>query len=86
MARKRKATGRRNARNEVKPLGPADAKLRINTWEDVADSEDEFHINRDKILLDDGPAPKKRRRLQDEGKMGPSGVALPESRRLILCR
>ena len=42
-------------------LGP------IRTYEDVADSEDEFHINRDKILLDDGPDAKRRKRWEEEG-------------------
>jgi hypothetical protein len=58
---------RPSVRNEARQLDPADARLRINTWEDVADSGDEFHINRDKILLEEGPARKKQRRLQDEG-------------------
>lgn len=67
MGKKRKAG--------VKPLGhpgpreidEADAKLRINNYEDVADSEDEFHINRDKILLGEDSHQGKRRRLQEEG-------------------
>lgn len=41
--------------------------MRINTFEDVADSEDEFHMNRDKILLDEGPAAKRMRKYQEEG-------------------
>jgi len=41
--------------------------MAINTWEDVADSEDEFHMNRDKILLDEGPAAKKMRKYREEG-------------------
>ena len=39
----------------------------ITTYEDVADSEDEFHINRDKVLLDEGPDAKRRRKWQEEG-------------------
>ena len=42
-------------------LGP------ITTYEDVADSEDEFHTNRDKILLEDGPDDRRRRALEEEG-------------------
>ncbi|CAN9407382.1 unnamed protein product [Alternaria alternata] len=42
--------------------------MRINTFEDVADSEDEFHMNRDKILLDEGPAAKRMRKYQEEDK------------------
>lgn len=47
--------------------------MRINTFEDVADSEDEFHMNRDKVLLDEGPAAKKMRRYQEEGLFGDNG-------------
>jgi len=39
----------------------------ITTYEDIADSEDEFHINRDKVLLDEGPEAKRRRKWQEEG-------------------
>jgi U3 small nucleolar RNA-associated protein 3 len=65
MAKKRKAGGR--AYGEPKAPKEEDSKLAINTWEDVADSEDEFHINRDKVLLDEGPAAKKLRKWQEEG-------------------
>ena len=67
MGRKRKASGRPFGRNEPRDLDNADSKLRINTYEDVADSEDEFHINRDKILLEEGPAQKRQRKIQEEG-------------------
>ena len=65
MAKKRKA----GARAPVDPgkINPEDAKLAINTFEDVADSEDEFHINRDKVLLDEGRAAKRLRKWQEEG-------------------
>jgi hypothetical protein len=66
MGKKRKAGGR--AYGEAKAPKEDDSKLAINTWEDVADSEDEFHINRDKVLLDEGPAAKKLRKWQEEGK------------------
>ncbi|OAK98938.1 hypothetical protein IQ06DRAFT_278673 [Phaeosphaeriaceae sp. SRC1lsM3a] len=66
MGKKRKAGGR--AYGEPKAPKEEDSKLAINTWEDVADSEDEFHINRDKILLDEGPAAKKLRKYQEEDK------------------
>ncbi|MCJ1308062.1 hypothetical protein MMC25_001713 [Agyrium rufum] len=54
-----------------KPFGEAtrdtsdDARLAIRTFEDVADSEDEFHIERDRVLLDEGPAQKRRRRQEE---------------------
>jgi len=42
-------------------------KLNITSYEDVAGSDDEFHLNREKILLDDGPDAKRRRRLEEQG-------------------
>lgn len=42
-------------------------KLNIRSYEDVAGSDDEFHLNREKILLDDGPDAKRRRRLEEQG-------------------
>jgi hypothetical protein len=42
-----------------------DYKLAI---EAAVDSEDEFHINRDKILLDEGLRQKRQRMAQEEGK------------------
>ena len=67
MGKKRKASVRPFRHNKPQELSDADSKLRINTYEDVADSEDEFHINRDKILLEEGPAQKRQRKLQEEG-------------------
>lgn len=66
MGKKRKASGRPFGRDELRELNDADSKLRINTYEDVADSEDEFHIGRDKILLDEGPAQKRQKKIQEE--------------------
>ncbi|RDW73532.1 hypothetical protein BP6252_07439 [Coleophoma cylindrospora] len=68
MAKKRKASG------QAVPSGPTEidpkaGKVSIRTYEDVADSEDEFHINRDKVMLDDGPDAKRRRRDQEEDAM-----------------
>jgi U3 small nucleolar RNA-associated protein 3 len=66
MAKKRKISGHHS--KEPNPLGAQDGKLGlIRTYEDVADSEDEFHINRDKILLDDGPDAKRRKKWEEEG-------------------
>ena len=66
MGKKRKAGGRYG---EPKAPKEENSKLAISTYEDVADSEDEFHINRDKILLDDGPAAKKMRKWREEGEL-----------------
>lgn len=65
MAKKRKAGGR--AYGDPKLSKADDSKLAINSWEDVADSEDEFLLNREKVLLDEGPAAKRLRKYQEEG-------------------
>lgn len=65
MAKKRKAGGR--AYGDPKAAKKDDSKLAINSWEDVADSEDEFLLNREKVLLDEGPAAKRMRKYQEEG-------------------
>ncbi|KAL9593465.1 MAG: hypothetical protein Q9219_007535 [cf. Caloplaca sp. 3 TL-2023] len=66
MAKKRKAgsrgSGRQTSRYDQQPR----SKLNIQTYEDVADSEDEFFINRDKILLDEGPEQKRRRKFEED--------------------
>jgi U3 small nucleolar RNA-associated protein 3 len=62
MGKKRKASG---AAREIETQ--ESSKLMLNSWEDVADSEDEFLINRDKVLLDEGPDAKRRRKLEEEG-------------------
>ncbi|MCJ1478629.1 hypothetical protein MMC13_007310 [Lambiella insularis] len=66
MGKKRKVTGKLHTAATPTDGDPSEAKLRINTYEDVADSEDEFHINRDKILLDEGPARKRQRKQEEE--------------------
>lgn len=33
--------------------GGENTNVRAETWEDVADEEDTFHISRDKVLLED---------------------------------
>ena len=71
MARKRGANGRPFGRDQPSATGSRDSsKLTINTFEDVADSEDEFHINRDKILLEEGPAQKWQRKALEQGSEG----------------
>ena len=69
MGKKRKAAG--------KPIGGPGpdsdedkefrTKLNINSYEDVAHSEDEFHLNRDRILLEDSPVRKRQRRIEERG-------------------
>lgn len=66
MAKKRKGGGRPFGHRDFETAAYENSKLTINDWQDVADSEDEFHINRDKILLEEGPAQKRRRKAQEE--------------------
>ncbi|KAL8685466.1 MAG: hypothetical protein Q9224_005806, partial [Gallowayella concinna] len=66
MGKKRKMnshkSGRYNANGDTKD----DSRQTINTYQDVADSEDEFFINRDKVLLEEGPVQKKRRKIEED--------------------
>ncbi len=67
MAKKRKPPSGKTAHRESP--GPNSSKLLLNTWEDVADSEDEFLLNRDRIVLDEGPEARKRRKVAEEGEL-----------------
>ena len=68
MPKKRKASGRTAVVDEDKGWGSKGRKhAPITTYADVADSEDEFHINRDKVMLDDGPDAKRRKKWQEQG-------------------
>jgi len=66
MAKKRKAS--RNAQpSGPKELDPADARLGpVSTYEDVANSEDEYFIKRDELMLNDEPGSKRRRTEDDD--------------------
>jgi U3 small nucleolar RNA-associated protein 3 len=64
MGKKRKAGGQ--PYGEPKPP-QEDSKMHITTFEDVADSEDEFLANREKILLDEGPTAKRLRKWKEQG-------------------
>ncbi|KAL9103355.1 MAG: hypothetical protein Q9187_009015, partial [Circinaria calcarea] len=65
MAKKRKAGSKASDQPSIQDFNPGNAKLRTNTFEDVADSEDEFFINRDKILLEEAPAQKRQRKIHE---------------------
>ncbi|KAF3198247.1 hypothetical protein TWF679_002157 [Orbilia oligospora] len=68
MAKKSKRSRSANSKPlGPRPVDPSDAKLgkKLTTYEDVADSEDEFYLNRDRIDLDEDPAKKRRRLNQD---------------------
>ncbi|OTA60271.1 hypothetical protein K449DRAFT_383702 [Hypoxylon sp. EC38] len=67
MGKKRKASSAPSQPKGPREYDPADARLGpINTYEDVADSEDEYFMNKDQILFDDGPKSKKQKRLEEE--------------------
>jgi U3 small nucleolar RNA-associated protein 3 len=67
MAKKRKGG---SARDTEEPKGPnmdvGESRKRIRTYEDVADSDDEFHLNNDKVLLEERPDVKRRRKQQED--------------------
>ena len=63
MGKKRQAPGSAQKSQSLQKS----SKLSLNTWEDVADEQDEFLLNREKILLDEGSAAKKRKRDREEG-------------------
>ncbi|PHH79037.1 hypothetical protein CDD80_5751 [Ophiocordyceps camponoti-rufipedis] len=66
MGKKRKAHGRAPEPQGPREIDPADARLGpISTFEDVADSEDEYFLARDQILLDDEPVSKRRRKVDE---------------------
>ncbi|KAI4240579.1 MAG: hypothetical protein L6R40_005067 [Gallowayella cf. fulva] len=66
MGKKRKADGHKADRQRSGGVSKDDSRQNIITYEDVANSDDEFFINRDKVLLDDGPAQKKRRKIEED--------------------
>jgi len=59
-------------RGEGKPFGAPkeqeqqSSRLTVSSYQDVADSEDEFHNERDKILLDEGAAAKRVRQWKEQ--------------------
>ncbi|KPM36815.1 hypothetical protein AK830_g9765 [Neonectria ditissima] len=67
MVKKRKASGRNAQSSGPKELDPSEARLGpVTTFEDVADSEDEYFMSRDRILLEDEPISKRRRREDED--------------------
>lgn len=67
MSRKRKAGAAPFGGSANRKSSRKESRLSINTYEDVADSEDEFHGGRDKILLEEGPIQRKQRRVEESG-------------------
>src|ERR1700761_149977 len=66
MAKKRKRSGKQHDAPSGPNMDVGESKKRIKDYEDVADSDDEFHLNRDRILLDEEPDAKRRRKWQEQ--------------------
>jgi U3 small nucleolar RNA-associated protein 3 len=64
MGKKRKASSGHKAPRKIPE---SSSKLALTAWQDVADSEDEFLLNREKVLLEEGPEAKRRRKIEEEG-------------------
>ncbi|QDS74389.1 hypothetical protein FKW77_005532 [Venturia effusa] len=60
------AAKKRKASSTGSEKKPASSKLTVNSYEDVADSEDEFLLNRERIALDEGRDAKRRRKMREE--------------------
>ncbi|TLD34619.1 hypothetical protein E2P81_ATG04784 [Venturia nashicola] len=63
------AAKKRKASSSGPPTKPESSKLTVNSYEDVADSEDEFLLNREKIALEEGRDAKKRRKLREDAQL-----------------
>lgn len=66
MAKKRKAQARAQEEKPDVELDPRESRKRIKTYEDVADSDDEFHLNQDEIRLGEAPEAKRRRKWAEQ--------------------
>lgn len=60
MAKKRKVS-RASGPSGPKDVDPADARLAIRTYEDVADDQEQYFLDKDKIMLEDEPRSKRPR-------------------------
>lgn len=65
MGKKRKVAVHAGGKGDNLKTEPENPRKRIRTFEDVADSDDEFHMNRDNILLEEAPDTKRRREWQE---------------------
>ena len=73
MAKKRKAAATKEETTTGLEFDPSESRKRINTYEDVAGSDDEFHLNRDEVRLGEEPAAKRRRKIaENEAFLQPS--------------
>lgn len=63
---KRRRVAKPEGPSGPREVDPSEARLKVKTYEDVADSEDEYFIEKDRIDFDDEPRSKKLRRQQKE--------------------
>lgn len=63
---KRRRVAKAEGPSGPREVDPSEARLKVRTYEDVADSEDEYFIEKDRIDFDDEPRSKKLRRQQAE--------------------
>ncbi|KAL8807056.1 MAG: hypothetical protein Q9200_004815 [Gallowayella weberi] len=66
MGKKRKSNHLKPNKDTANGFTNDDSKKIINSYQDVADSEDEFFINKDKVLLEEGPVQRKRRKIEED--------------------
>ncbi|GAB7338828.1 hypothetical protein MBLNU457_5522t2 [Dothideomycetes sp. NU457] len=66
MAKKRKAGGQPKTPQKSDENPNKRVRMNIDSYEDVAGSDDDFHINRDKVLLGETPDAKRRRQWQEK--------------------
>lgn len=65
MAKKRKGGPRQD--DAVDDTSTKRVRMNINSYEDVAGSDDEFHLNRDEVRLGETADEKRRRKWQEQG-------------------
>ena len=66
MGKKRKAGGKPSSELE-KELARQTVQTKYEIDEQFSDSEDEYFTGHDKIRLEEGPASKRRKKLEEEG-------------------
>lgn len=65
MGKKRKVS-RPAEPSGPREVNPSDARMLVNSYEDIADSQEEYFLNKDKIMLEDGPSSKRRKADKEE--------------------
>ncbi|KAI9646512.1 something about silencing protein 10 [Ciborinia camelliae] len=69
MAGKKRKASAPSAKTGTQDFDKSKGKVAFTTYEDIADSEDEFHINRDKVMLDEEPRAKRQRKSRNEDEL-----------------